>query len=504
MLFALVTSSIRSIKLAFNLDGSNLRLKNVEFERMATVRTRMAPSPTGEYHIGHIRTLLFNWAFAKKHKGKFIIRIEDTDRERLVEGAVARILDVIEAYGLSWDEGPRVGGPYAPYIQSERLNIYQKYVKKLIENDSAYYCFCSQERLEKMREKQKKMGFASPKYDRFCLKLSKTEINKRLEAKEPHVVRLKVPDDSKIVFNDLILGEIAIHSSEVDDQVLIKSDGFPTYHFAVVVDDHLMKISHVMRGNDWVSSTPKHILLYQAFGWQPPKFAHLPNLKEVGAGKKLSKRFGAVAAADFLKQGYLSEAVINFLMLLGWNPGHDKEIMSLEEFVDKFAIEDIQKTDLVAFDRQKLTWMNGEYIRRTADDKLTSRIFDFFEHKYPKSKIAKIVPLIKTRINTLAEFETIAGFFFDGPQVDKKLFGKEFKAHLQTAVKALESVDRWSLENINTALMATIEKSGFKTSKFFMDLRIAITGSEFTPPINESIEILGRQEILKRLSAVLA
>src|SRR3990172_924239 len=318
----------------------NRQIQKVNPERSRRVRTRMAPSPTGEYHIGHIRTLLYNYAFAKKEKGDFILRIEDTDRERYVEGASERILDVIESYGLGWDEGPRVGGPHEPYFQSQIL----------LDRGAAYYCFCTQERLEKMREEQKAQGVVSTKYDRLCLKLDESEIGRNLKEKLPHVIRMKVPDNKEVAFNDLVDGDISFPSYDIDDQVLIKSDGFPTYHFAVVVDDHLMEISHVMRGNDWISSTPKHVLLYQAFGWGMPYFAHIPNLKEMGAGRKLSKRFGAVAAQEFLNEGYLPEAVLNFLMFLGWNPGTEKEFYNLEEFIIDFSIDKIHKTDLVAFD----------------------------------------------------------------------------------------------------------------------------------------------------------
>jgi glutamyl-tRNA synthetase len=315
------------------------------------VRTRMAPSPTGEYHIGHIRTLLYNWAFAKKNNGKFIVRIEDTDRERYVEGAVERILNVISDYGFDWDEGPKVEGECGPYIQSERLDIYKSYAQTLLDKGFAYYCFCSEERLTKMRDEQKSRGVVSTKYDGLCLKLGKEEVGKKLKDNMSHVIRMKVPRNKAVNFKDLILGDLSFPTNDIDDQVLIKSDGFPTYHFAVVVDDHLMKITHVMRGNDWVPSTPKHVLLYQAFGWELPYFAHIPNIKELGAGKKLSKRYGAVSAREFLDDGYLPEALLNFLMFLGWNPGTNKEFYSLEEFIKDFSIDKIHKTDLVSFDK---------------------------------------------------------------------------------------------------------------------------------------------------------
>ncbi len=276
------------------------------------VRTRMAPSPTGEYHIGHIRTVLFNYAFAKAFKGKFIIRIEDTDRERFVEGAVDRILDVIKDYGLGWDEGPRIGGEFAPYVQSERLDLYKKYAIQLVNSGHAYYCFCTPERLDVLRKEQQEQKMPVTKYDKHCSHLSKDEISTRLTKGEQYVIRLKVPENTQIDFHDEVLGDLSINSNDIDDTVLLKSDGYPTYHLAVVIDDHLMHISHVMRGIDWLPSTPKHVLLYRAFGWESPKLIHLPNLKEKGDNKKLSKRFGSVFAISFLEEGYLPEALINF------------------------------------------------------------------------------------------------------------------------------------------------------------------------------------------------
>ena len=463
----------------------------------------MAPSPTGEYHIGHIRTLLYNWAFAKKHSGDFIIRIEDTDRERYVEGAVERILEVITAYGFKWDEGPRVGGLYEPYLQSERLDIYKKHAQILLGKGLAYYCFCSEARLDKMRKEQLKKGILSTKYDRRCLNLNKAEIVKNRTDKVSYVIRMRVPDDKIIKFNDLILGTIAVSSNDLDDQILIKSDGFPTYHFAVVVDDHLMNITHVMRGNDWIPSTPKHVILYQAFGWNLPYIAHIPNLKEMGAGKKLSKRFGSVAAKEFLDEGYFPEAILNFLMFLGWNPGTDKELYTLEEFVDDFSIEKIHKTDLVSFDRDKLLWMNSQYIQNTEDSVLSDNIYKFFEKKFEKDRIKEIVPLVKTRIKILKEFESLAGFFFENPVVNKKSLGDDYKKHLETAMEIIESLDNWKLDDLNEKLMGEVKNRKYKTGDFFMDLRVAISGSKFTPPINESIVILGKEETVDRLKKAL-
>jgi len=338
-----------------------------------TVRTRIAPSPTGEFHIGGLRTLLYNYAWAKKNKGSFIIRIEDTDRNRFVEGATARILEVIKEYGLDWDEGPVKEGPFGPYIQSERLNIYREYVDRLLATKKAYHCFCTPERLESLREEYQSQN-KTFKYDRHCLNLNEVEVKNRIESGHNYVVRMLVPENELITFNDLILGEISIPSNEVDDQVLLKSDGFPTYHLAVVVDDSLMKITHVLRGVEWLPSTPKHVLLYRAFGFSEPNFGHLPNLKNLGSNKKMSKRDGSVYAIDFLKEGYLPEAMLNFLMFLGWNPGTEKEIYSLEEFINDFEISKIHQTDMVSFNKEKLDWYNNQYLWKITNEEYLERL----------------------------------------------------------------------------------------------------------------------------------
>ena len=464
----------------------------------------MAPSPTGEFHIGSMRTLLYNWAFARKHQGRFVLRIEDTDRERFVDGAEDRTKSVIRDYGLTWDEGPDVDGPHKPYKQSERLDIYQRHVGTLLDKGVVYRCFCGKETLEKMREVQVKKGITSPKYDRRCLGLSEKEIKGKLRKGEKCVIRLKVPENRKITFADIVLGNITINSEVLDDQVLIKSDGFPTYHFAVVVDDHLMHISHVIRGNEWLPSTPKHVLLYEAFGWEIPVYAHLPNLKEVGANKKMSKRFGDVSARGFLEKGYLPEALLNFLMLLGWNPGTDREFFTLEEFVENFSLERVHKTDLVAFDRDKLLWMNGEYIKKSRNDTLKIKIYDFYDVKFDEKILEKTTPLVKERMKLLSDYQSLAGFFYQKPEVDREQLGNDWKLHLEGALKVLRGIKEWKLGNINDALTKLIDKKDFKTGKFFMDLRIAITGNKVTPPINESLVILGRKETLERLQSLIS
>ena len=458
------------------------------------IRVRMAPSPTGEYHIGHIRTVLYNLAFARKNNGKFIIRIEDTDRVRYVEGAIDRILDVIKDYGLTWDEGPRVGGEFGPYIQSERLELYKQYAMQLVEKKVAYYCFCTPQRLEEMREEQRAKGIVAAKYDKHCLRLAKGEVEKNILAGAPHVIRLNVPANKIVSFDDVVFGKISVNTNDIDDQVLLKSDGYPTYHLAVVVDDNLMKITHVMRGNDWIPSTPKHILLYRAFGWELPTYIHLPNLKELGASKKLSKRYGPVSAREFLEEGYLPEALDNFLMLLGWNPGTDKEIYTLEEFIKDFDINKIHHTDLVAFDRKKLIWMNGYYIQNMPNEDLIKRIKDYYKSDTEVIKILesstkdKIISLAKTRMKTLKEFkELVIPQNVELSADEKKVAG---------AIKDVFSkIDNWDKDTILAAMRDVMQSQKVKGNLLYK----IITGREHGLPLPESLEILGKQKTLARL-----
>lgn len=459
----------------------------------------MAPSPTGEFHIGGLRTLLYNWAFARQTEGKFIIRIEDTDRARLVDGAVERILEVIKDYGFDWDEGPVVGGPQNPYVQSERLSIYKKYLDELIDAGHAYYCFCTQERLQKVREEKKSKGDYSTKYDRHCLNLTKEEIEKKLSEGCPYVVRFKVPDNKKVVWTDGVLGEVSIESVEIDDQILMKSDGFPTYHFAVVVDDHLMGITHVMRGNEWLPSTPKHVLLYEAFGWQAPIFCHLPNLKELGENKKLSKRHGPVSAKGFLEEGYLPEAVVNYLMFLGWNPGGEKEIFSLEEFIKLFDVKKIHRTDLVAFDRTKLLWINSQYIQKLSDMEFVERVKTFSSLDLGQELLAKIAPLVKPRIKKLIEFDDLVGFFKAFVSADRSLFSQNLESHAIATREAFEKDIAWDVETIGAVFSEIVAKNSFQPKDYFMDMRLVVCGKKITPPLNESILILGKEEFIDRI-----
>jgi len=458
------------------------------------IRVRMAPSPTGEYHIGHIRTVLYNLAFARQNNGKFIIRIEDTDRVRYVEGAVDRILDVIEDYGFSWDEGPRMGGEYGPYIQSERLSLYKKYAQKLIEKKAAYYCFCTQDRLEKIREEQKKRGIIAAKYDKHCLALSYEEIDKKLKENISFVIRLNVPSNKEISFDDVVFGKITVNSNDIDDQVLLKSDGFPTYHLAVVIDDNLMEITHVMRGNDWIPSTPKHILLYQAFDWKIPTYIHLPNLKELGQSKKLSKRYGPVSAREFLDDGYLPEAINNFLMLLGWNSGTHKEIYTLGEFINDFDIHKIHKTDLVSFDRQKLLWINGIYIQNMQNEKLKEILKKYYKSDdgvievLESQKEKEILDLAKSRMKTLKEFRNLVI-----PTIAE--LSNEEKEIAKSLISEFEKINEWNKENILTVMREFIKSKKIKGSLLYKIL----TGREHGLPLPEMLEIIGKAKTIERI-----
>lgn len=467
------------------------------------VRTRMAPSPTGEYHIGHIRTVLYNYALAKQNQGEFIIRIEDTDQTRLVPGALDRILQDIKDYGIKWDEGPKIGGPYGPYIQSQRLEIYQKYAQKLIDKKQAYYCFCTKDTLSEMRTKQKEQGQV-PKYDRRCLHLTTEEIEEKLKKHQPHVIRQKLPDNQTIKFNDLVMGEISINTKDLDDTILLKSDGYPTYHLAVVVDDYLMKITHILRGSEWISSTPKHILLYQAFNWTPPQFAHLPVFLNPNGKGKMSKRHGSVSARSFLEQGYLPEALLNFLMLLGWAPSNDKEIFSLKEFVQAFEIRKVN-TSNPTFDIQKLKHFNMHYIKKLSNQDLAHKLKNFAPKQATGTQLIKLAPLVKERMKTLSEFTEMTKFIFNDIQTPETGWKEHARNNLNKALEIIKNTQEkhWNTEYLTEQFMSAIEVNQWKTSHFFMNLRLAISGQKITPPITESIVILGQPTAINRIKSAI-
>lgn len=463
------------------------------------IRTRIAPSPTGQdIHIGNLYTAYINWAFAKKNKGKFIIRIEDTDRTRYVEGAEQKILSTLKAYGLSHDESVDIGGPFAPYRQSERLDIYKKYAEELISSGHAYYCICTPERLTEVRKQMTEKKLI-PKYDKYCLH-KQEEVKKKIEAGEKWVVRLNVPDNTDVIFQDSIRGEIKINTSNIDDQVLMKSDGFPTYHMAVVVDDHLMEISHIIRAEEWISSTPKHVLLYQALGWELPEFAHLPILRNPDKSK-LSKRKNPVWASWYLEQGYLPEAILNYLALMGWSHPEEKDIFDKEEFIQVFSLERVSPVG-PAFDPKKLEWMNGQYVMKLSDEELTDKLVSFYKDKQlPTYIIQKSAPLVKERIKILSHYWPLASFLFEKPrQYEVDLSGD--KEILLKVFQSLESIIDWKAAIIGEALLNIAKENNISNSKFFMMLRVVISGKKISPPLNECMEILGKAECIERIKLV--
>lgn len=441
------------------------------------VRTRFAPSPTGFLHIGSLRAALYAFALAKHSGGDFILRIEDTDQRREVKGAVKALQKTLKLFDLVWDEY---------YVQSKRVEegVYKKYADLLLESGNAFYCQC--------KPKNTKEGYSRELRDPCREK----------ELKEG-CIRLKVPDGKTISYYDFVhKKEISWNTDEVYDATLLKTNGFPTYHLAAMVDDLEMKVSHIIRGHDWLPSTPIHLLIFKFLGKGHPEIGHPTDILSTKTGKKLSKRRDSVFVEQFLEEGYLPEAIINFAMLLGWAPKDDRELFSLSEFVEAFDTNGFQRSNPV-FNKEKLDWFNQQYIMKTQNSKLKTQIDEFFKGKYQEDMIGKVVPLIKTRIKTLKEFEALAKFFFETPKVDTKLLGKKYKKHLKSAVGVLGKIEDWKLENINDSLMGMIKKNNFSTGKFFMDFRIAITGSKFTPPINESVEILGKEETLSRLKKVL-
>ncbi|MBI4330275.1 MAG: glutamate--tRNA ligase [Chloroflexi bacterium] len=480
------------------------------------IRVRYAPSPTGLPHVGNIRTALFNWLFARHSGGKFLLRVEDTDMARKQEGALEAILESLHWLGLDWDEGPETGGPYGPYFQSQRLATYHSFAEKLVAAGHAYYCFCSPQRLEIMRAEQAKRK-EPPKYDRHCRDLPPDEVARQRAGGVTPVVRFKTPMEGRTKFDDVIRGEVFFENGTLDDFVLLKSDGYPTYHLANVVDDHLMEISHVLRADEWLSSTPRHVLLYAALGFQPPVFAHLPII--LGPDRsKLSKRHGATSVIEFKEQGYLPEVMVNFLALLGWSLDEKTEIMSRQELITNFSLDRVSRTAAI-FNIEKLNWMNGVYIRKLGIDDLCVRILPFLkkgmgprvQRSLPEGYIRAIIPLVQERARTLTEFVELMDFFFDeelgyDPQmlISKGIKSKEaafgaFRAARQ-GIEHLARFDAAALEGLLRPLAAELE---LKTGDFFALLRLAVTGKTATPPLFETMSVLGRERCLTRIDAAL-
>ncbi|MDP2671730.1 MAG: glutamate--tRNA ligase [bacterium] len=463
-------------------------------------RVRIAPSPTGDPHIGTAYTALFNYAFARKNKGDFIVRIEDTDQTRLVQGAEEEIYEALDWLGLKADEGPKQGGDFGPYKQSERLSIYKKHAQELVEKGAAFYCDCSSERLQKVREEQQSRGQV-PHYDGKCRENPPTQLTKT-------VVRLKVPKEGETSFEDLIRGKVTFKNSDIDDQVLLKSDGFPTYHLAAVVDDHLMEITDVIRGEDWLSSTSKHVLLYQAFGWELPVFAHLPLLRNPDKSK-LSKRKNPVSVLWYRQQGYLPEALRNFLALMGWSMPDGKEIFGLEEFVEKLDLKRVDPAGPV-FDNQKLDWLNGEYIRKISETDLASTLIKGKFTKFSEAQMKLVLPLVKERMKKLSEFDQLVSYFFEDSEIAVDLLvqkGKtkeETKKVLEIFEKPLKQLNSWEKDKIEEAIKNKQKEIDWSNSDLFMTLRLAATGSRATPPLFDTLEALGKEKTLARLGQVVA
>lgn len=461
-----------------------------------TVRTRIAPSPTGQdLHIGNAYTALINYVVAKKAGGQFIIRIEDTDRTRLVEGSEHRILASLDWLGIPHHEGPDIGGRYAPYRQSDRLTSYRTHAETLVVSGHAYYCFCTAERLEEMRKAQE-AEHKPPMYDGLCKSIDPEEAKKRVASGERHVIRMNVPDDGVTTFTDLIRGEVSFENVLIDDQVIIKSDNFPTYHLGVVVDDHEMKISHIIRGEEWISSTPKHILLYKFFGWDVPEIAHVSVLRNPDRSK-LSKRKNPVWVSDYKAKGYLPSAILNYLAGLAWSYPDGRDIFSVDEMTSVFEISQL-KTSAPIFDTEKLRWMNGEYIRKMTDAELMKALYAF-DADIPSNDglMKRVLPLVKERMKTLSEFGSLAGFFFAVPDEFERPVRQELSSVSASALAGCE----WNHAAMESAIRNASEEKNLKARDVFMELRLAVTGKTVGPPLLESLEILGKEETLSRLSS---
>lgn len=474
---------------------------------MSEVRTRFAPSPTGYMHIGNLRTALYTYLIAKKEGGKFILRIEDTDQERYVEGATDIIYRTLKTVGLNWDEGPDIGGPVGPYIQSERMGIFKQYAIELVEKGAAYYCFCDKERLAELKAVQEASG-VSPMYDRHCRNLSKEEVEAKLAEGVPYVIRQKIPLEGTTTFHDELFGDITVENSTLDDQILLKADGMPTYNFANVVDDHLMGITHVVRGNEYLASAPKYNLLYEAFGWDIPKYIHVsPIMKDKHS--KLSKRNGDASFEDLVAKGYLSEAIINYIALLGWAPKGEREIYSLEELKQEFDIEGLSKSPSI-FDPLKLRAINGEYIRMLTPEKFLEYATPYIRQSVKREDVdlSKISALLQNRTEVFTDIPEQVDFIDEMPDYDLALYeNKKMKTNCDTALDALErslpvmeAVEDWRFDVLHDALFKLIADMGVKNGYILWPVRVAISGKQFTPGgAFEIAEIIGKEDTISRM-----
>ena len=473
-----------------------------------SVRTRFAPSPTGYMHVGNLRTALYAYLKARSAPdGVFILRIEDTDQGRYVEGAVDIIYNTLRQTGLTWDEGPDVGGPVGPYVQSERMGMFKQYAEQLVKEGKAYYCFCTTERLEQLHEQQKAAGEAVGHYDRHCRNLSPEEVAEKLAAGTPYVIRQKCPTEGVTGFDDAVYGHIEVNNAELEDQILIKADGMPTYNFANVVDDHLMGITHVVRGNEYLSSSPKYNRLYEAFGWEVPVYVHCPTITNE-EHKKLSKRSGHSSFEDLLEQGFLTEAIVNFVALLGWSPAGNQEFFTLEDLVKEFDYHNMSKSPAV-FDMTKLRWMNGEYLKKMGFEPFYAQAEPYLKAAITKPlDLKKIAAMVKTRIEVFPDIAAQVDFFETLPEYDPEMYvHKKMKTTKETSLETLKEVlplleaqEDYSNDALYETLAAYVAEKGVKTGFVMWPIRTAVSGKQMTPAgATEIMEVLGKEESLERI-----
>ena len=475
------------------------------------VRVRFAPSPTGFLHVGGLRTALYNYLFARRNDGKFILRIEDTDQSRRVEGAVENLISTLAWAGVQYDEGPGIGGPFGPYVQSERLDIYRHHANELVKQGKAYHCFCSTERLEEVRQRQT-AAKERVLYDRHCRALTAEEVGERLGRGERNVIRMMVPSEGAVTFQDLIRGEVSIGNEILDDQVLLKSDGFPTYHLAVVVDDHLMQISHVIRGEEWLPSTPKHVLLYRYFGWDLPIFAHLPLLLNPDKSK-LSKRQGDVAVEDYRAKGYLKEALVNFIAFLGWNPGDERELFSLAELIQEFSLERVGKAGAV-FNIEKLNWLNFQHLKKKSDEEILGMLRGHLVKAgmdgsaFTDSYLLGVIAAMKERSTFVHEFVDKCPYFYKAPagydpEVVKKRWKPETRSQLEVLAKELARMGHTGKEDFEAALHRAAASLNIKNTELIHPLRLALSGVGAGPGLYDIAFLLGKDESVRRIYAAI-
>lgn len=467
------------------------------------VRTRFAPSPTGFMHIGNLRTGLYGYLFARHNDGTFILRIEDTDQERKVDGAVEMIYRTLSTAGITYDEGPDKDGGYGPYVQTERMEIYKEYAKKLVELGGAYYCFCDKERLESLKDEN---GLHT--YDKHCRNLSVEEVERKLAAGEPYVIRQKVPENVQTEYEDMVYGTISVNTNDIEDGVLLKSDGLPTYNFANVIDDHLMGITHVLRGIEYLSSTPKYNLIYDAFGWERPKYMHLPPIMK-DKTRKLSKRFGDANFEDFLAKGYLPEAIVNYIALLGWCPKDNREKMTMDEMIEAFGVDGISKSSSI-FDEAKMRWLNGEYLKDMPSDKFYDLALPWIKQAIGDSdyNLKELAYLMQTRVEILSEIPEKLAFLNNFKEYDLNLYNhRKMKvdipvaaACVKAAIEMLSDLDDWDDEHIKERISSSSADLGVKSGQVMFSMRLALTGESVTPGgAMEMATVLGKSESLRRL-----